>query len=318
MSTTTTAATTRTHNVSVHATPRSAPLSSWTEYAVELHGLTKHYGQRPVLRGVDLTVPTGTTLALLGPNGAGKTTTCEILQGLRRRRGGTARVLGEDPQTAGPAWRARIGVVAQSSADLAELTVEEAVTWASRFYARPAPVAQTIARVGLGDDASTRAGRLSGGRRRRLDIALAIIGRPELLFLDEPTTGFDPQARRDFWSLIASLKAQGTSVLLTTHYLEEAAALADDIAILLDGRVVERGTPAQLAADAGELTTVSWRQGGSTRNLRTATPTAVVSELTARLAGPDGEVPGLQVRVPTLEDHYLGLLERHENSRRDV
>ena len=282
--------------------------------AISVNQLTKSYGSKRVLDGLDLTVPTGSVLALLGPNGAGKTTTVEILQGLRRRAGGTVSVLGEDPARAGRAWRARIGVVSQSSTDMGDLTVTEAVEHISRFYAEPADTAETVARVGLADDARTRASRLSGGRRRRLDVALAIIGRPELLFLDEPTTGFDPEARHVFWDLVKDLRTDGTSVLLTTHYLDEAAQLADEVAIILGGRVIEYGTPEALARQAGSERTVSWIEDGVERTEYTATPTAVVRGLMGRLTGPDGEVPGLQVHTPSLEDHYLELVSRHHST----
>ena len=228
-----------------------------TSPAIVIESLTKSYGDKRVLQGLDLVIPAGGVLALLGPNGAGKTTTVEILQGLRRRDGGAVAVLGHDPQRSSRAWRARIGVVSQTSADFKDLTVTEAVAHVARFFARPADVAATIGRVGLADDAATRASRLSGGRRRRLDVALAIIGRPELLFLDEPTTGFDPKARRVFWKLVKDLRADGTTVLLTTHYLDEAAHLADDVAIVLGGRIVERGAPEALARQAGGKRTVS-------------------------------------------------------------
>ena len=271
--------------------------------AISVNQLTKSYGSKRVLDGLDLTVPTGSVLALLGPNGAGKTTTVEILQGLRRRAGGTVSVLGEDPARAGRAWRARIGVVSQSSTDMGDLTVTEADT------------AETVARVGLADDARTRASRLSGGRRRRLDVALAIIGRPELLFLDEPTTGFDPEARREFWGLVEDLADDGTTVLLTTHYLDEAAHLADDVAVVLGGRIVAQGAPADLARGEGEVT-VSWLEDDEQRSVRTIAPTAVVRGLIERLAGPGGEVPGLQVTAPSLEDRYLELVTAHETAAR--
>ena len=279
--------------------------------AVQISGLTKSYGNKRVLENLDLAVPAGTVLSLLGPNGAGKTTVVEILQGLRRRGGGTVSVLGEDPGRASRAWRARIGVVSQTSADLKDLTVAEAVGHVARFFSRPADAAETIDRVGLSDDAGTRASRLSGGRRRRLDVALAIIGRPELLFLDEPTTGFDPEARHVFWDLVKDLRTDGTTVLLTTHYLDEAAHLADEVAIILGGRVVEYGTPEALARQAGSKRTVSWIEDGAERTESTATPTCVVRGLMDRLTGPDGEVPGLQVHTPSLEDHYLELVSRH-------
>ena len=279
--------------------------------AVQISALTKSYGNKQVLQGLDLTVPAGTVLSLLGPNGAGKTTTVEILQGLRHRDGGTVSILGEDPGRASRAWRARIGVVSQISADFKDLTVTEAVGHVARFFSHPADVAKTIDRVGLSDDARTRAARLSGGRRRRLDVALAIIGRPELLFLDEPTTGFDPEARHVFWDLVKDLRTDGTTVLLTTHYLDEAAHLADEVAIILGGRVVEYGTPEALARQAGSKRTVSWIEDGAERTESTATPTSVVRGLMDRLTGPDGEVPGLQVHTPSLEDHYLELVSRH-------
>ena len=287
-----------------------------TNPAVSISSLTKSYGSKQVLRGLDLQVPTGGVLALLGPNGAGKTTTVEILQGLRRRDGGSVTVLGEDPQRSSRAWRARIGVVSQASTDMGDLTVNEAVSHVARFYTEPADVAATIGRVGLADDARTRASRLSGGRRRRLDVALAIVGRPELLFLDEPTTGFDPEARREFWTLVEDLSADGTTVLLTTHYLDEAAHLADDVAIVLGGRVVEYGTPEALAREAGGKRTVSWIEDGAERTERTTAPTAVVRGLMSRLAGPGEEVPGLRVTAPSLEERYLELVAAHEAAAR--
>lgn len=279
--------------------------------AIEVRSLTKEYPPKKVLRGLDLTVAHGTTLCLLGPNGAGKTTVVEILQGLRRAGGGTVRVLGEDPGPRDDAWRARLGVVSQMSGDLGELRVREAVELASRFFTDPLPVDEVVERVGLVDDARTQAGRLSGGRRRRLDIGMAIVGRPELLFLDEPTTGFDPGARRALWQLVADLKSDGTTILLTTHYLDEAEVLADDVAILMDGRIVEQGSPADLRARSGQTSTVSWTEDGQTHRVETTTATAVVADLMDRLRGPDGEVPGLQVVRPSLEEHYLALIEAH-------
>ena len=286
-----------------------------TRPAIGIESLTKSYGDKHVLRGLDLKVPTGSVLALLGPNGAGKTTTVEILQGLRRRDGGSVTVLGHDPQRSSHAWRARIGVVSQTSADFKDLTVTEAVSHVARFFAQPADVAATIGRVGLADDARTRASRLSGGRRRRLDVALAIVGRPELLFLDEPTTGFDPRARRVFWKLVEDLRADGTTVLLTTHYLDEAAHLADDVAIVLGGRIAAQGSPEDLARGEGDLT-VSWIEDGAERTERTTAPTAVVRGLMSRLAGPGEEVPGLRVTAPSLEERYLELVSAHEAAAR--
>ena len=286
-----------------------------TSPAIVIESLTKSYGDKRVLQGLDLVIPAGGVLALLGPNGAGKTTTVEILQGLRRRDGGAVAVLGHDPQRSSRAWRARIGVVSQTSADFKDLTVTEAVAHVARFFARPADVAATIERVGLADDAATRASRLSGGRRRRLDVALAIIGRPELLFLDEPTTGFDPKARRVFWKLVKDLRADGTTVLLTTHYLDEAAHLADDVAIVLGGRIAAQGSPEDLARGEGDLT-VSWIEDGAERTERTTAPTAVVRGLMSRLAGPGEEVPGLRITAPSLEERYLELVAAHEAAAR--
>ncbi|MDO5065265.1 MAG: ABC transporter ATP-binding protein [Actinomyces bowdenii] len=292
------------------ATTAGPTLIETTAPAIEIRSLTKAYGAKQVLDGLDLTVPAGSVLALLGPNGAGKTTTVEILQGLRRPDSGTLSVLGQDPRHASRSWRARLGIVSQASTDLADLTVTEAVTHISRFFAEPAGLTETIERVGLADDARTRASRLSGGRRRRLDVALAIIGRPELLFLDEPTTGFDPEARRDFWRLVEDLRDDGTTVLLTTHYLDEAAHLADEVAIILGGRVVTHGTPEQLAHRAGTERTVRWIDNGRPHETSTATPTAVVRHLLARLAD-DGEIEGLEILTPTLEEYYLALVAEH-------
>ncbi|CAM2851811.1 ABC transporter ATP-binding protein [Actinomyces slackii] len=282
--------------------------------AVQIHELTKDYPPKRVLRGLDLEIPHGATLCLLGPNGAGKTTAVEILQGLRRATSGTVRVLGQDPAPRTRSWRARLGVVSQASGDLGQLSVREAVELASRFFTQPMAVEEAIERVGLADDARTRAGRLSGGRRRRLDIALAIVGRPELLFLDEPTTGFDPGARRALWRLVADLKSEGTTILLTTHYLDEAEVLADEVAILLEGRIVEQGSPADLRARSDQGATVSWIENGTAHRLDTPAPTAVLADLMGRLRGPDGEVPGLQVVRPSLEDHYLALIEAHHHA----
>lgn len=293
-------------------TPESASLTP----AIRVRGLSKSYGDKQVLTGLDLTVAAGTTLALLGPNGAGKTTTVEILQGLRRRDSGTVSVLDLDPAVSSPAWRARLGVVSQASTDLGELSVTEAVTHVSRFYADPSDVAATIERVGLTDDASTRAARLSGGRRRRLDVALAIVGRPDLLFLDEPTTGFDPEARRAFWDLISDLQAGGTTVILTTHYLDEAAHLADQVAVILGGQVVEQGTVDEFRRTGSQERTVRWSEAGQARSLTTDRPTALVASLTARLARDGGEVPDLQVLAPTLEDRYLAQVTAHDAAHR--
>jgi ABC-2 type transport system ATP-binding protein len=276
-----------------------------TAAAVHIRDLRKHYGAKRAVDGLDLTVERGEIFAVLGPNGAGKTTTVEILEGHRRRDAGEVLVLGEDPGRAGRAWRSRIGIVLQSSDDHAELTVRELVHHFASFYPAARDPEEVIAAVGLTEKARTRSRQLSGGQRRRLDVALGIVGRPELLFLDEPTTGFDPEARRAFWDLIGGLREDGTTILLTTHYLDEAEYLADRCAVVRDGRVVALDVPARLGDRAQRHAVVRWDEGGTTREEVTATPTAVVAALAGRL-GP--EVPGLEVRRPSLEDVYLALI----------
>jgi ABC-2 type transport system ATP-binding protein len=274
---------------------------------ISVRGLRKSYGATVAVDGVDLDIARGEVVALLGPNGAGKTTTVEILEGYRHRDGGTVAVLGEDPEQGGRTrrWRARIGVVLQLSGEL-ELTVAELVGQYAGFYPRPRDPADVIEVVGLRGLEGRRAQQLSGGQRRRLDVALGIVGQPELLFLDEPTTGFDPEARRQFWDLIKQLAADGTTILLTTHYLQEAEALADRVAVLADGRVAATGTPASLGDRAHAAAQVSWDAPGGRQAVTTATPTKVVAELAAAAGG--GEVPGLTVTRPSLEDVYLELI----------
>ena len=280
-----------------------------TDVAVDVRGLRKSYGDKHAVDGLDLRVRRGEVFAVLGPNGAGKTTTVEILEGFRDRDAGQVSVLGEDPATAGRAWRSRIGVVMQDSRDLSEATVGELVRHFAGYYPAPRDPDEVIEAVGLRDKARTRCRRLSGGQRRRVDVALGIIGDPELLFLDEPTTGFDPQARRAFWELVAGLRRGGTTVLLTTHYLDEAEQLADRVAVVRDGQVVALGAPADLGGRAARQAVVRWTQDGTTREVRTDHPTRTVAEL-AGLAGvaAGGEVPGLQVLRPSLEDVYLSLI----------
>lgn len=277
-----------------------------TRPAIEVRGLRKTYGEVAAVDGLDLTVLAGQCVALLGPNGAGKTTTTEILEGYRHRDAGSVTVLGEDPQHASRAWKARIGIVLQQVADLSELTVGEALRHFAGFYPDPRPEADVVAAVGLAEKAEARIRTLSGGQRRRLDVGLGIIGRPELLFLDEPTTGFDPEARREFWSLIQSLKAEGTTILLTTHYLEEAEALADMVGVINHGRVVAFDEPAELGGRHNGLAQVSWAQDGQRQLEQTATPTALIAELSRRFGG---EIPELSVRRPSLEDVYLELVD---------
>ncbi len=281
----------------------STPLK---DMAIQVRGLTKSYGGQPALRGVDLEVERGETFALLGPNGAGKTTAVEIMEGHRRRDSGDVTVLGADPQHADLDWRARIGVVLQSGADSAALTVSELVHHFAGYYPHPRDPDEVIDAVGLREKAKSRARSLSGGQRRRLDVALGIVGDPELLFLDEPTTGFDPQARRHFWDLIAGLAHGGTTILLTTHYLDEAEKLADRVGVIASGELVEVSTPATLGGRLKRGATVSWSDATGSHAVRTDTPTAVVADLLAAAGG--AEVADLQVVRPTLEDVYLSMV----------
>ncbi|MGI5212286.1 ABC transporter ATP-binding protein [Plantactinospora sp. CA-290183] len=276
------------------------------QLAISVRGLRKAYGDTAAVDGIDLAVPRGEVFALLGPNGAGKTTTVEILEGFRRRDSGEVRVLGVDPDRADARWRSRVGIVLQGTGEFDELTVAEVVEHFAAFYPDPDDPEKVIGRVGLADKARARTHTLSGGQKRRLDVALGIIGRPELLFLDEPTTGFDPEARREFWELIRDLAAAGSTILLTTHYLDEAEALADRVGVLAGGRLVEVATPARLGNRAEAAATVSWRTpDGRVERAESATPTALVAELAARFGG---EVPGLTVTRPSLEDVYLRMI----------
>ena len=275
-----------------------------TDTAVRVSGLRKRYGDTTAVDGVDLEISRGEVFALLGPNGAGKTTTVEILEGFRPRDAGAVEVLGEDPGSAGRSWRARIGIVLQLASTGPELTVREMIAHFASFYPRPRDPDELIELVGLTEKAGARLRTLSGGQARRVDVALGIVGRPELLFLDEPTTGFDPQARRQFWDLVRQLAADGATIVLTTHYLEEAEALAGRLAVLAGGQVVALGEPAEIGG-ADRPARVSWDTPDGRRSVQTATPTATVAEL-ARQA--DGEIPGLTVTRPTLEDAYLELI----------
>jgi ABC-2 type transport system ATP-binding protein len=275
--------------------------------AISVRGLRKSYGEIAAVAGLDLDVRQGEVFALLGPNGAGKTTTVEILEGFRRRDGGEVSVLCVDPARADAAWRSRIGIVLQGTGEFDELTVAEVVSHFAAYYPAPDDPAAVIARVGLTGKARSRTHALSGGQKRRLDVALGIIGRPELLFLDEPTTGFDPEARREFWELIRDLAAAGTTILLTTHYLYEAEALADRVGVITSGRLVEVAPPAELGDRQNEPATVSWRAAdGSARSEQTLTPTEFVLDLAKQFDG--SEVPGLVVTRPTLEDVYLRMI----------
>jgi ABC-2 type transport system ATP-binding protein len=274
--------------------------------AITVHDLRMSYRNLVALDGVDLDVSHGEVFALLGPNGAGKTTTIEILEGHRSRDSGDVAVLGYDPGHSGDDFRARIGIVGQSQAGaLDELSVDEVVRHFAHYYPRPRDPAELIDLVGLDEKRSARVRQLSGGQRRRLDVALGVIGNPELLFLDEPTTGFDPEARRKFWGLVRNLADMGTTVLLTTHYLEEAEALSDRLAVIVGGRIVARGTAATIGDRTSAAATVSWREGDAARSVQTDEPTQVVTDLAERFGG---EVPELTVSRPTLEDVYLQLI----------
>ena len=269
-----------------------------TSTAVRVRALTRRYGAVTAVDGIDLDIAHGEVLALLGPNGAGKTTTVEILEGHRRRTGGEVTVLGRDPETAGRSWRREIGIVLQGASDAGQLTVAETVRHFARYFPDPRDPDELIARVGLADRRDTLVRRLSGGQRRRVDVAVGIVGRPRLLFLDEPTTGFDPEARRDFWALVRSLE---TTVLLTTHALDEAEALADRVAVIAGGRIAAEGDPRTLGGRATARATVAWRDGRA----ETHDPAGLVATLTRRYGG---TVPGLTVSRPSLEDVYLDLI----------
>ena len=276
--------------------------------AIRIRGLVKTYGEHRAVDGLDLDVHEGEVFALLGPNGAGKTTTVEVLEGFRDRDAGEVSVLGSDPHRAPLGWRDRIGIVLQTSGGLDLLTPREVLRSTAKAYRRPRAVDDVLAAVGLVEKADDRIVGLSGGQRRRLDVALGIVGAPDLLFLDEPTTGFDPQARREFWELIRGLATGGTTILLTTHYLDEAEHLADRVGVIAAGRLLALDAPETLGGRRSEVATVSWEEDGVHRTLRTATPTAEVARIAARFPG---EVPALVVTRPSLEDTYLGLIAPH-------
>ena len=273
--------------------------------AIAVEDLRKTYGETHAVDGIDLEVSSGEVFALLGPNGAGKTTTVEILEGFRRRDAGTVSVLGVDPGRPTAAWRSRIGIVLQTTGGHDELTVDELVRHFARYYPDARDPGEVISAVGLDEKRRTRARHLSGGQRRRLDVALGILGRPELLFLDEPTTGFDPEARHESWDLIDSLADGGTTIILTTHYLDEAEHLADRVGVIAAGRIVAIDTPQRLGGRAESEATVSWTEDGERRALVTGEPTRTVQELAARFTG---EIPGLSITRPSLEDVYLRLI----------
>lgn len=277
--------------------------------AVTVRGLVKSYGETKAVCGVDLDVYQGEVLAILGPNGAGKTTIVEILEGFRDRDSGEVSVLGVDPAVEGESariWRNQIGIVLQSTADAADLTVAETMHHFAKFYSHPRDPDAVISTVGLQEKRNSKGRELSGGQRRRLDVALGLLGNPELLFLDEPTTGFDPEARRAFWELVRSLRAGGTTILLTTHYLEEAEALADRVMVINRGFILDTGTPQTLGGRDMAKAIVSWKENGSVQEVETATPTQFVRDLLTRF---DREIPEFVVRRPSLEETYLAMID---------
>jgi ABC-2 type transport system ATP-binding protein len=305
-----------------------------SEPVISVRGLRKSYRDVDAVRGIDLEVDRGEIFAFVGPNGAGKTTTVEILEGYRRPSGGEATVLGVDPASADRAWRQRVGIVLQECRMQRELTVRETLELYAGYYRSPRAVPDTIELVGLTDKADARTGSLSGGQRRRLDVGLALIGDPELVFLDEPTTGFDPTARRHAWVMIESLRALGKTVFLTTHYMEEAQQLADRVAIIVRGRIVAEGPPDQLGGDERDTVEIGFRlpagvvaadlpasaraaarQSNGALALHTDDPVRVLNELTGWALERGAPLAGLRVTRPSLEDVYLRLAEEGERQR---
>jgi ABC-2 type transport system ATP-binding protein len=276
-------------------------------HAIRVTGLRKAYGELEAVKGIDLEIRRGEVFGLLGPNGAGKTTTVEILEGYRPRDAGEVEVLGFDPGHAARAFREQIGVVLQHSELPPVLTVREAHAMFAGYYARPRAVDDVIALVGLEEKRDARIKTLSGGQQRRLDLGVALIGDPELVFLDEPTTGFDPAARRSAWELVRALRELGKTIFLTTHYLDEAQQLADRVAVLRDGMIVAEGTPDELTRGT-DVTEVRWVENGEPVVVRTTEPTRVLHEVTARAVAEGRELEGLEVRRPSLEDVYLELV----------
>ena len=279
--------------------------------AVRVTGLRKSYGSHEAVRGIDFEIAAGEVFGLLGPNGAGKTTTIEILEGYRKRDAGEVEVLGADPQKATGAWRERVGVVLQSSSLYPGLTVRESLQVFAGYYEKPRDPDEVIEIVGLAEKANARCRTLSGGQKRRLDLGLGLIGDPELLFLDEPTTGFDPGARRAAWETIRNLRSLGTTILLTTHYLDEAEQLSDRVAVLREGRIIRVGTPAELTGESA-LTEIRFKRDGELVVETTTDPTRRLHELTSEALERGEELDGLEVKRPTLEDVYLELTADEE------
>jgi ABC-2 type transport system ATP-binding protein len=297
-----------------------------SEPVISVRGLRKAYGANEAVRGIELEVARGEVFAFLGPNGAGKTTTVEILEGYRERGAGEVTVLGRDPASVDRAWREQIGIVLQECRMEPKLSVRETLSMYAGYYRNPRDVGETIELVGLEAEAKQRAGRLSGGQQRRLDVGVALVGDAELLFLDEPTTGFDPSARRHFWDVVSGLRALGKTVFLTTHYMDEAQALADRVAVIVDGRIVGEGSPDQLGGREQAATEISFalpagvgpedlpealRGGAGAANgrllVRSSEPTEALNRLTGWALERGVELVGLEVRRPSLEDVYLEL-----------
>ena len=276
---------------------------------IEVRNLHKSYGLLKAVDGVDLSIERGEIFAILGPNGAGKTTTVEILEGFRTRNSGEVQVLDFDPQFKGKGareFRDRIGIVLQSTSDAGDLTVYETIHHFAGYYSDPRDPQEVVEAIGLGDKKNSLVHTLSGGQRRRLDVGLGIIGNPELLFLDEPTTGFDPEARRDFWELIRGLRDLGTTIVLTTHYLEEAEALADRVAVINRGKILQIATPANLGDRSTSLARIQWEAAGKMHEQFSDEPTAVIAKLMKEFTG---EIPKLAVSRATLEDVYLQMID---------
>ena len=281
--------------------------------ALEVRDLRKSYGAVDAVAGISFAVEQGEVFGLLGPNGAGKTTTVEILEGYRKRDGGEVTVLGVDPERGGSALRERIGVVLQSSELPAALTVREVHRMFAGYFAHPRDVDEVIKLVGLEEKADARVKTLSGGQKRRLDLGVALVGDPELVFLDEPTTGFDPAARRTAWELVRALRALGKTILLTTHYLDEAQQLADRVAVLREGRIVKIGSPAELIGVSPQVE-IRYREDGRDVVIATAEPTRVLAELTGAAVAAGQELAALEVVRPSLEDVYLDLIDNGEGA----
>jgi ABC-2 type transport system ATP-binding protein len=285
------------------------------EPAISISGLRMSYGETEAVRGIDLEVARGEIFAFLGPNGAGKTTTVEILEGYRKRTGGEVRVLGEDPESAGRGWRDRIGIVLQSNSLDPYLTVRESIELYAGYFRHPRSVEETIALVGLQEKVDDRARKLSGGQQRRLDVGMALVGDPELLFLDEPTTGFDPSARRQFWDVIESLRELGKTIFLTTHYMDEAQRLADRVTIIAAGRIVAEGTPEDLGEREKAAATIRYRHArGEEVSIETLDPVRELNRLTGEALERGEDLEGLEVTRPSLEDVYLDLTSTAEGA----